>query len=296
MQRNLVSTLENLPQSIRTRPAIVATLCSLYSKLSMDDKVKLILESTAGSGRQGKDNLAEYKRLGDFKLRLGLYEEAAAIYTSILNELEGSNSSSTRTHSIDHNEMMECKAGLIKAMSYFDIENAIEYAEEVSFEVENLDGEELEAMDIPRLSKGASGSSKVRKILASRRNAEEKQKKKKNHDAVLRRRAKKREAHLEKLQKEGKYNPDRPVKPDPERWVPKSQRSYNKRGRRGRTKFIGAQGIGSGAGADKDAAKLDAAARAAAKAQGKDLGNQARSTAHLAVSSNGNIGKGGRRR
>ena len=122
------------------------------------------------------------------------------------------------------------------------------------------------------------------------------QNKKKNHDAILRRRAKKREAYLEKLMKEGKYNPDRPVKPDPERWVPKSQRSYNKRGRRGRTKFIGAQGIGSGAGADKDAAKLDAAARAAAKAQGKDIVNQGRSTAHLAVSSNGAIGKGGRRR
>lgn len=94
--------------------------------------------------------------------------------------------------------------------------------------------------------------------------------------------------------KEGKYNPDRPVKPDPERWIPKNQRSYNKRGRRGRTQWVGAQG--SGAGADKDAAKLDAFARAAAKAQGLDAGNQSRSTAHLAVSSNGNIGKGGRRR
>ncbi len=177
-QLNLISTLENLPESMRARPAIVATLCSLYSKLSMDDKVKLILESTtkksnggdASSDKQGNENLTEYKRLGDFKLRLGLYEEAAAIYKSILSELEENNNS----HSIDDNAMMECKAGLIKAMSYFDIENAIEYAEEVSFEHENLDGEELEAMDIPRLSKGASGSSKVRKILANRRNTEEK--------------------------------------------------------------------------------------------------------------------------
>jgi signal recognition particle subunit SRP72 len=119
---------------------------------------------------------------------------------------------------------------------------------------------------------------------------------KRNHEAVLRRREKKRQDYLEKLQQEGKYNPDRPLKPDPERWLPKSQRSYNKRGRRGRSQFIGAQGIGSGAGADKDAAKLDAAARAAAKAQGIDLNGQTRSTAHLAVSSNGNTGKSGRRR
>eukprot|EP01083_Nonionella_stella_P206213 750229_1 len=181
-------------------------------------------------------------------------------------------------------------------MSYFDIDSAVEYAEEVSFEHDDLDGEELEAMDIPRLSKGSSGSNKMRKMLGSNRNSDGKQKKKKNPDAILRRRAKKREAHLKKLQKEGKYNPDRPLKPDPERWVPKNQRSYNKRGRKGRTKFTGAQGIGSGAGYDKDAAKLDAAARAAAKAQGKDIANQGRSTAHLAVSSTGNIGKGGRRR
>ncbi len=120
------------------------------------------------------------------------------------------------------------------------------------------------------------------------------QKKQKNHESILRRRAKKREAYLEKLQEEGRYNPDRPVKPDPERWVPKSQRSYNKRGKKGRTKFVGAQGIGSGAGAEKDAAKLDAAARAAAKAQGKDSASNGRSTAHLSVSSNGF--KAGRRR
>lgn len=99
---------------------------------------------------------------------------------------------------------------------------------------------------------------------------------------------------MKKLQEEGRYNPDRPINPDPERWIPKSQRSYNKRGRRARTQWVGAQGIGSGAGADKDAAKLDAAARAAAKAQGIDRKNQSKSTAHLSVSST--VGKGGRRR
>ena len=114
-------------------------------------------------------------------------------------------------------------------------------------------------------------------------------KKKKSKEAVLRQRAKKREAHLSKLQQEGKYNPDRPMKPDPERWIPKNQRSYAKRGRKGRHKFVGAQGAGGGA--DKDAAKLDAAARAAAKAEGKDSASNKPSTAHLAVSSHGKIGR-----
>ena len=109
----------------------------------------------------------------------------------------------------------------------------------------------------------------------------------------MRKRARRRESYLEKLQKEGRYNPDRPVQPDPERWIPKTQRSYTKRGRRGRNKFVGAQGGGTGAGAEKDAAKLDVAARAAARAEGKESGNQQPSTAHMSVSSKG---KGGRRR
>ena len=117
-------------------------------------------------------------------------------------------------------------------------------------------------------------------------------KKKQNREAILRRRAKKRDAYLEKLQKEGNYKPDRPTKPDPERWIAKNQRSYNRRGRKGRSKFLGAQGGGSGFGAEKEAAKLDAAARAAAKREGKDIYDQP-STAHLTVSSST---RGGRRR
>ena len=109
---------------------------------------------------------------------------------------------------------------------------------------------------------------------------------KQNQDAVLRRRAKNREKFLDELKKKGKYNPDKPTKPDPERWIPKNQRSYNRRGRRGRNKFLGAQGGGTGFGADKDAAKLDAFARAAAKAEGKDLSSGKPSTAHMSVSSN----------
>ena len=64
------------------------------------------------------------------------------------------------------------------------------------------------------------------------------------------------------LMSKSDYNPSIGlVKPDPERWIPRKQRSYAKRGRRGRNKFVGAQG--SGMGGSKDAMKLDAAARAA---------------------------------
>ena len=49
------------------------------------------------------------------------------------------------------------------------------------------------------------------------------------------------------------------------RWLPRKQRSYAKRGRKNRNKFLGGQG--SGDGAQKDMLKLDAHARAQAQAK-----------------------------
>lgn len=82
---------------------------------------------------------------------------------------------------------------------------------------------------------------------------------------VARKRAKRREAHLAKLRARPDYNASIGLlNPDPERWIPKKQRSHGKRGRRGRNRFVGAQGAGMST--EKDAQKLDAAARAATKA------------------------------
>ena len=125
-------------------------------------------------------------------------------------------------------------------------------------------------------------------------NSSVKKTKSKNIEHRLHQRAKKRDAYLAKLQAEGKYNPLKPTKPDPERWIPKNQRSHSRRSRKGRGKMSGAQG--AGAGTEKDAAKLDAAARAAAKQSGST--SSAPSTAHISVSSTSGSGvrKGGKKR
>ena len=98
--------------------------------------------------------------------------------------------------------------------------------------------------------------------------------KKKNRQSTLRKRAKQREFYLLHLQSEGRYDATKtPLpKPDPERWIPKSQRSYNRRDRgRGKNKSnVGAQGGGAGAGMEREAAKLDVAARAAKAGAGGD--------------------------
>ena len=59
------------------------------------------------------------------------------------------------------------------------------------------------------------------------------------------------------------------------RWLPLKHRSYNKRGRKNRGKFVGGQG--SGDGAQKDMQKLDAYARSqAATAEGSSGGKDAK--------------------
>ena len=123
---------------------------------------------------------------------------------------------------------------------------------------------------------------------------------KKNREAILRKRAKQREAYLQELQSKGLYDPNKTpqAKPDPERWILKSQRSYNRRGRRGRyNSNIGAQGGGAGAGMEKDAQKLDVAARVAAAKSGAGSGTGKLSTANMQVSGSGPSRKGkGKRR
>lgn len=254
----------------------------------MDEKAADVLTAPG----KGPSSGTAQKSLADFRLRQGAYEEAASLYESTIRAVEEGGTT------LSESDVLECKAGQVCALSYCDVKRAVELAAALDLRKEwgdrtEFDGEELEGMDIPRQSGGRSG--RVRKMIGTRRGTDDTQKKnKKNQEAILRRRTKKRDLHLEKLRTKGLTNPDRPPKPDPERWIPKNQRSHARRGRKSRQKFVGAQGGGTGAGAERDALRLDAVARAAAKKEGRDVSSRP-STAHLMVSSH-NGGKGERRR
>lgn len=117
--------------------------------------------------------------------------------------------------------------------------------------------EDLESRDVPRpVRKESESKPELGALDGLKKNSRTVR----SPAQVLRRRARKREAYLARLQATGKYDPSRPVKPDPERWLPRNQRSYAKRGRRNKQKFVGGQG--SGDGAQKDMLKLDAYAKA----------------------------------
>merc|ERR1719491_1099913 len=189
-QKKMITVLEDLPASIRSRPATIATLSALYRSLGMDEKVADVLDSTSGSGMAQKS-------LADFKLRLGSYDEAASLYESTILAVEKGEIALSKP------DVLECQAGLVKALSYYDIQRAVELASTLPLkegkstgrdnEIE-FDGEKLEAMDIPRLSKnsgmsGSGRSSRMRKMLGSRRGVDDSQKKnKKNQEAILRQR------------------------------------------------------------------------------------------------------------
>lgn len=307
-EASIVETLESLPASIQSLPGTVVTLALLHdtasSSSSSTSKGESILKSL-GDGIQAKLAMAEYQMMSK-----GNYKAAVELLTGIVEE--------------DGN--LEATAMLVKALSYTDPSKAEDYVgvlHDAVAEGNNngpeMDGEALESMDIPRFAKlsgvsgstasgGEGGSNKVRKMIAATggkgRSTMGDRSKKKNREAILRKRTKQREAYLVRLESEGRYTPNKTplTKPDPERWIPKSQRSYNRRGRgRGRGGGnVGAQGGGAGAGMEKEAAKLDVAARvAAAKAGGgTGSGDSKPSTANIKVSSSGQgrKGKGGRRR
>jgi len=271
----IIGSLESLPLPVQSCPGTKVTLASLYGSSNNDEKAEQLLS-----------DLGNDIALAEFRLERGQYQQAVDLLEGIVEE-QGSEAP------------MEVRAMLVKALSYTDPEQAEEVAESLleATSVE-LDGEKLETMEIPRFAKKAGdSSSKVRKTIAATGGGKGRvragERKKKNRDAILRKRAKQREAYLSKLEAEGRYDPKQNTKPDPERWIPKSQRSYNRRGRRSRNKGTGAQGGGAGAGMEKDAAKLDVAARLAAN-DGQSSGP---STANMKVSSSGaRKGKGGRRR
>lgn len=130
----------------------------------------------AASSSSSDDQGVARKSLADFKLRGGHYQEAAEIYESILDN-------ETRDFNLDEGKRVECVAGLVKALSYFDIDRAMEVAEDLDSAIgaeydddddaaantEPFDGEDLEAMEIPRLCKASGGSNRSRKILGSGR-------------------------------------------------------------------------------------------------------------------------------
>lgn len=254
--KDKLKVLQELPASLQKRPAVVATLAVLHQALGHPQ------EATELLSREGGVALAE------FYMGQGDYEKAVTVCQEAGDDVRR-----------------------VQALSYLDPALATQAWKELNLEeeddemaalVEELDGEALEERDLPRRARKAMTRVTSSSQLADAAAGSDK---KKSRDAILRRRARHKEAYLNNLISQGKYNPDRPAVPDPERWIPKNERSSNRRRRHQRGQNKGHQGGVS----ERDAAKLDVLAR---KTDPLEAG--APSTAHLGVV--GHSKRGGRRR
>ena len=255
--------LQSLPESWQSKPGVVATMAALYQQEGQSAKAMELVQKTGH-----EDALA------DLLLSQGLYGEAVEMYEK-----------ADLTDPI-------AQARYARALTYSDKDpsKALSYWKEVRpsdvLDGPNnitVDGAALETKPVPRLR---TSSPRRAVDVGSGDGNNHDNSKKKSHEAVLRRRARKREAYLATLDQRGLRRTEHP---DPERWLPKYERSYNRR-RRNKNAHKGAQGGVS----DKDAAQLDVAARQAARAAG-DVASST-STAHIAAVSTGGPRKGGRRR
>ena len=136
------------------------------------------------------------------------------------------------------------RAKLVRALSFVDPDRAMTIWDEMKGQVttkagdsglDPVNGAELEQQELPRLksARKAMAPLSLASMIAASAEApgDGPARRKKSHEAVLRRRAQQRQAHLDKLAAQGLYRPDRPVPPDPERWLPKYERSYNRKRR-----------------------------------------------------------------
>lgn len=286
----LLELMNDLPESIRSSPA---------AQLTMDDLQTAVDNATSGNKTSStpKSPLEEAGVLfGE-----GRYEEACRLYESALS---GGSSSNTDD---DDETVVDSKLRYVQALAmsgrheasrelWQSLESSLD--EETSPATESLpDGGALENKPLPRSSTAGNSIGKKLAATVGSNDDDDDEESKPSREKILRRRAAKRAAYLKKLEAKGKYNPDRPSKPDPERWIPKHERSRSSRNNRGSNRGGGGgrnnnKGLNSaqGGGSKLDAERLDAAARRA----GRVPANSGPSSANLKVSSGGR--KGGRRR
>jgi len=275
-----IELLEGLPTMIRQKRAVIATLASLYNESGGQDTSSTTVLDEASNA--------------DLCMAQGNYAKAAELYDILLS------------NGNDSTKEMMWKAQHVQALTYVDVEQAQTLWEVIKMENNNDEEEDsdfpdvelLEEAELPRLKIKSRASTTTTSTSttdgsASTSTASGSQKKsssqKKSHESILRRRAKRRQVYLE-----SKGIPES-QKPDPERWIPKHER-YGRRRGRGRGGGGGPVKAHQGGGSQKDAAKLDAAARAQAKAAGIEDPSGSRSTAHMSVAGGPKRGGGGGKR
>jgi len=279
-QRELFKVLKSLPESIQARPAV---------QLMLGDLAATVVDSSNGNEKRKKDAPKSPLEEANHLFGQAQYEDACKLYEGALSSSPGFCDSQLRyVQALAMSGQHEASQALWESL-----ECALSLEDNTSTKrsIAPLpDGTALEIKALPRgsASRSTSISKKIEANNSAAADNQNDEADKPSREKTIRRRARKREAYLKELEKKGLYNPDRPAKPDPERWIPKHERSRSRRGRNNNANCRSAQGGGSNLDAQR--LGLDAAARRA----GKVSTSSGPSTAGIKVSSS--TRKGGRRR
>ena len=203
-------------------------------------------------------------------LRLNEPQVAANILTPSKEELDASSQLSKAEQVEEAQRRSVATAARAVACCFFDKDKAQEALDELppmpeDSDEEDSDDEELTEEKLEELLNKPPPRPRWAKARLRNNNNNDNQDQQKEprpaktKAAIQRRRDKRREAYLAKLREQ---KGDDPLpKPDPERWLPKKLRSYNKRGKKNtHKKMSGAQGVDATLN-QKEIAKLDVAAR-----------------------------------
>jgi len=278
-QRELLKVLKSLPESIQACPAV---------QLMLDNLAATVVDSNGNENRK-KNTPKSPLEVADHLFGQAQYEDACKLYEGVLSSSPGYCDSQLRyVQALAMSGQHEASQALWESLeSTLSLEDNTSMKRSIA---PLPDGSALEIKTLPRGT--ASRSTSINKKIEANNSAaadnQNEEADKPSREKNIRRRARNREGYLKELEKKGLYNPDRPAKPDPERWIPKHERSRSRRGRNNNGNSRSAQGGGSNLDAQR--LGLDAAARRA----GKIPTSSGPSTASMKVSSSAR--KGGRRR
>jgi len=217
-----LSTLEAANPDLINYPGVVATRVALYEKLNDAKGAMRTFEDSISwyEAQTNKDDNFEeaYVKIlrasGEYLLKHKKFEQAVQIYEKLIKR--------------NKNDLISLSA-LVVAASQFNLVLAEKYealipdtvAEKVSVDVDVL-----ENMPAPRYSnKQNLGDDKPKKVVTE--NKENENKIANTTDNKLEKKEKKKKKKKKKTRLPKNYNPA--VPPDPERWLPKWQRSYFKK-------------------------------------------------------------------
>jgi tetratricopeptide (TPR) repeat protein len=261
---SLLPVLQALPKSIQACPAVQWT---------MDD-----LQVQNGNTATSKGTAPKSPReQADALFGQGEYQQACDLYQEALSNGKDDDSEAVRDSQLRYVQALAMTGRMEASQTLWESLQE----DDDNLNVELPDATALEQKALPRSTNVRSNG-----LLAAINDADNINDKP-SRDKILRHRARKREEYLKQLESKGQYNPDRPVPPNPERWIPKHERRRH-RGRNNGGNNKSAQGGGS----QWDAQRLDAAARRA----GKVPMSTGPSSASIKVSTDGQPRKGGGRR